>query len=167
MAPPLLWLILASLALVLVVLGADTDGLLLVLGLSGLVLVLATSLAPALPSLGQLCLFVVLAATLYWILRRWSSSQGARAIAPSASADQAEVIAPFDRNGLGRVRWQGQSWAALNLEPAKGLVNGDRVTVLGREGTRLQVISREGPGAWLPSEGDQGLASGIGQRPSC
>jgi membrane protein implicated in regulation of membrane protease activity len=165
MAPPLLWLILASLALVLVVLGADTDGLLLVLGLSGLVLVLATSLAPALPTLGQLCLFVVLSGTGYWFLRRWSSSQGARAIAPSASADQAEVIAPFDGAGFGRVRWQGQSWAALNLDPAQGLAIGDRVTVLGREGTRLQVLSREGPGGWLRSEGDQGLTTGISQRP--
>jgi membrane protein implicated in regulation of membrane protease activity len=70
MAPPLLWLLLASLALVLVVLGADTDGLLLVLGLSGLVLVLATSLALALPTLAQLCLFVGLAGSLYWLLRR-------------------------------------------------------------------------------------------------
>lgn len=165
MAPPLLWLILASLALVLVVLGADTDGLLLVLGFSGLLLVLATSLAPVLPTLAQLCLFVVLSGTGYWFLRRWSSSQGARAIAPSASADQAEVIAPFDRTGLGRVRWQGQSWAALNLDPALGLGIGDRVTVLGREGTRLQVMGREAPGGWLQSEGDQAPATDISRTP--
>jgi hypothetical protein len=157
MAPPLLWLILASLALVLVVLGADRDGLLLVLGLSGLLLVLATSLAPAVPTLGQLLLFGVLSSTGYWVLRRWSSSQGARAIAPAALADQAEVIAAFDAEGLGRVRWQGQSWAALNLDPTQTLAIGNRVTVLGREGTRLQVLVRDAQGHWASAEGPHGL----------
>ena len=146
-SPPLLWLILAALALVLVLLGADSDGLLLVLGVCGLVLVLATSLASALPMVGQLLLFAGLLAGGYGALRRWSSRQGARAIAPAASADQAEVIAAFDAEGLGRVRWQGQSWAAVHLDPAQGLAIGQRVTVLGREGTRLQVLSRHGPRA--------------------
>ena len=144
-SPPLLWLILAALALVLVLLGADSDGLLLVLGVSGLVLVLATSLASLLPIVGQLLLFAVLSGGGYGALRRWSSRQGARAIAPAASADQAEVIAAFDAEGLGRVRWQGQSWAAVHLDPGQGLAIGERVTVMGREGTRLQVLSRNGP----------------------
>ena len=143
-SPPLLWLILAALALVLVLLGADSDGLLLVLGVCGLVLVLATSLASALPMVGQLLLFAGLSGGVYGALRRWSSGQGARAIAPAASADQAEVIAAFDAEGLGRVRWQGQSWAAVHLDPGQGLAIGERVTVMGREGTRLQVLSRNG-----------------------
>jgi hypothetical protein len=147
LSPPLLWLILAALALVLVLVGADSDGLLLVLGVCGLVLVLATSLASALPMVGQLLLFAVISAAGFGALRRWSSRQGARAIAPAASADQAEVIAAFDGEGLGRVRWQGQSWAAINLDPAQGLAIGQRVTVMGREGTRLQVLSRNGPSA--------------------
>jgi len=111
----------------------------------------------------QLVLFVV--RTGYGFLRRWSSSQGARAIAPSTWADQAEVIAPFDGAGFGRVRWQGQSWAALNLDPAQGLAIGDRVTVLGREGTRLQVMGREGPGGWLQSEGDKAPETSISRKP--
>ena len=53
LAPPLVWLLLAALALVLVVLGADSDGLLLVLGVCALVLVLATSLVPALSTAAQ------------------------------------------------------------------------------------------------------------------
>jgi len=149
MAPPLLWLILSSLALVLVVLGADTDGLLLVLGLGSLLLVFATALAPALPMLGQFVLFGVLFGTGYGFLRRWSSSQGARVIPSSPSADLAEVIVAFDGEGLGRVRWRGQSWAALNLDPAQGLALGDDVTVLGREGTRLQVLRRGDTGSWF------------------
>ena len=62
-------------------------------------------------------------------------------ILPSANrASSAEVIAAFDAAGEGRVLWQGQSWAALNLEPGRPLPAGERVSVLGREGTRLQVL---------------------------
>lgn len=151
LAPPLVWLLLAALALVLVVLGADSDGLLLVLGVCALVLVLATSLVPALSTAAQLLMLIVFTCSGYGLLRRWSSRQGARAIAPAASADQAEVIAAFDGEGLGRVRWQGQSWAAVNLDPSRAPAIGKRVMVLGREGTRLQVLVREEPetGPWL------------------
>jgi hypothetical protein len=64
-----------------------------------------------------------------------------------ASADQAKVIAAFDGEGLGRVRWQGQDWAALNGDPAQELAIGQRVTVMGREGTRLPVLFRQLPSA--------------------
>jgi membrane protein implicated in regulation of membrane protease activity len=52
------------------------------------------------------------------------------------------VIDAFDAGGEGRVRWQGQSWAALNLEPSRPLAPGSEVVVMGREGTRLQVLPR-------------------------
>ena len=56
------------------------------------------------------------------------------------------VIVGFDGSGAGRVRWQGQSWAALNLEPSQPLSPGSEVVVMGREGTRLQVLgSRVNP----------------------
>ena len=51
-----------------------------------------------------------------------------------ASANQAEGIAAFDADGLGRVCWQGQRWAALNLDSAQALAIGQRVTVIGRRG---------------------------------
>jgi len=41
------------------------------------------------------------------------------------------------------VRWQGQSWAARNLEPSRPLSNGTSVLVMGREGTKLQVMPRD------------------------
>lgn len=62
-----------------------------------------------------------------------------------ASANQAEGMAAFDADGLGRVRWQGHRWAAPNLNPAQALAIGQRVTVIGREGTRLQGLCRQVP----------------------
>jgi membrane protein implicated in regulation of membrane protease activity len=50
------------------------------------------------------------------------------------------VIVAFDSEGQGRVLWQGQSWAAQNLDPERPLPAGASVTVMGREGTRLQVL---------------------------
>jgi membrane protein implicated in regulation of membrane protease activity len=50
------------------------------------------------------------------------------------------VIQGFDAQGQGRVLWQGQSWAAQNLAPEREVPAGSTVTVMGREGTRLQVL---------------------------
>ena len=38
------------------------------------------------------------------------------ALSPPATAEQAEVTEAFDGRGEGRVRWQGQSWAAMGLQ---------------------------------------------------
>ncbi|MCS5692019.1 NfeD family protein [Cyanobium sp. FGCU-6] len=134
-----LWLLLALGLLALVLVGIDSDGLLLVGGLAGLLLALLSALLP-LPPLVQLLLWGALVAGGYVLLRRWSARHGERTIPPAAGAEQAEVIAGFDADGLGRVRWQGQSWAALNLDPSLRPAAGSRVTVLGREGTRLRVL---------------------------
>ena len=138
--PPLLWLGLTSLLLLLVLLGADSDGLLLIGGMASLLLSLSSALLPLLPGPLQVVLFVVLAATGYGWLRLSSQKRSEKAIGPAARADMAEVIEAFDSRGEGRVRWQGQSWAAQNMEPQQALPAGSRVTVLGREGTRLQVL---------------------------
>jgi membrane protein implicated in regulation of membrane protease activity len=126
---PLLWLGFGALLLSLVLIGIDSDGLLLVGGLAALLLVLLASAA--------------LVGVAYTLVRGWSSRHGERAIPPAARAELAEVIAPFDLEGEGRVRWQGQSWAARNLEPSRLLPSGSAVTVMGREGTRLQVLPRD------------------------
>jgi membrane protein implicated in regulation of membrane protease activity len=138
--PPLLWLGLAGLLLTAVLIGVDSDGLLLVGGLAGLVLALLSGSAPLLPVGGQLLVFAALVGVAYGLVRRWSMGRGERAIPPAAGAELAEVIAAFDQRGEGRVRWQGQSWAARNLEPARPLARGSTVLVMGREGTRLQVL---------------------------
>ena len=141
LAPPLIWLALGGALLLLALLGIDTDGLLLIGGAAGLLLALLASLQPLSPGL-QLLLYVCLVGAGYAWLRHWAQRQGERAIPPAARAELAEVIDRFDASGEGRVRWQGQSWAALNLEPARPLVPGAQVTVMGREGTRLQVLPR-------------------------
>jgi membrane protein implicated in regulation of membrane protease activity len=139
---PILWLALAALLLALVLVGADNDGLLLIAGLAGLLLGLFAALLPVVPAAVQLLLFAVLVGGGYVWLRRWSTHRQARPIPPAARAELAEVISPFDANGEGRVRWQGQSWAAVALTPSEGLAPGTQVTVMGREGTRLQVLPR-------------------------
>ena len=138
--PPLLWLGLACLLLLLVLMGADSDGLLLIGGLAALLVTLGSALLPQVAVPVQLALFVVLATAGYGWLRLSSHKRGEKAIRPAAGAELAEVIEAFDSHGEGRVRWQGQSWAAQNMEPQHGLPAGSRVTVLGREGTRLQVL---------------------------
>ncbi len=141
LSPPFLWLGLASLLLVVVLVGADSDGLLLIGGLAALLLVVASSLLP-LPGLAQLLLYGLLAAAGYGWLRASSRNRREHAIRPAAGAELAEVIEAFNSRGEGRVRWQGQSWAALNLDPGHSLPPGSRVTVLGREGTCLQVMPK-------------------------
>ncbi|KEF42650.1 MAG: hypothetical protein ER33_05135 [Cyanobium sp. CACIAM 14] len=139
---PTLWLALAAVLLVLVLVGADTDGLLLIGGLAALALTLASALLPLVPPLPQVLLFAVLVVAGYAWLRRWSALRQPRSVPPGARAELAEVTTAFDANGEGRVRWQGQSWAAQNLEPGTSLAPGTQVTVMGREGTCLQVLPR-------------------------
>jgi len=139
-APPLLWLALAALLLAAVLAGFDSDGLLLVGGLAALLQapLAATLLGFAIPA--QLLVFSLTVAVAYLLVQRWSRRLGEGRITPAAGAGTAEVIAPFNAGGEGRVRWQGQSWAALNLEPELALAPGDPVDVMGREGNRLQVV---------------------------
>jgi len=140
---PLLWLGLGGLLLTVVLIGLDSDGLLLVGGLAALLLVLLSSALPQVAAAPQLLLFAALVGVACTLVRRWSRHHGERAIPPAAGAELAEVITPFDLEGAGRVRWQGQSWAARNLEPSRLLPFGSAVTVMGREGNRLQVLPRD------------------------
>jgi membrane protein implicated in regulation of membrane protease activity len=140
-ASPLLWLALAATLVLLSLVGADGVGLLLLAGLAALLLAAVTALT-ALPSSWQLLLLAALLLLGYVWLRRWSGRRRERGIPPAAGADLAEVIGGFDAEGHGRVRWQGQSWAAVNLGPASPLDAGTVVEVLGREGNRLQVLER-------------------------
>ena len=138
---PLFWLFLSGLLLLVEALGIDGDGLLFVGALAGLLLTLVAALSP-LPAALQVVLWAALVAAGSLALRRWLARDAERRIPPAAGAEQAEVIAAFNREGQGRVRWQGQSWAADNLEPERPLPMGSVVTVMGREGTRLQVLPR-------------------------
>ena len=133
----LIWLLVGLVLVGLELLGAEFEGLLAaavaaltVSALCGLV---------ALPPLLQVALFAGITAALLAGLLRWGQRRQ-RAIAPPASGDTATVISGFLQGTTGRVLWQGQSWAATNLEPGQPLQAGAAVLVLGREGTRLQVL---------------------------
>jgi len=54
----------------------------------------------------------------------------------------ATILSPEPQADRWRVRWRGQSWAAVNIDPAVSLELGDEVLVVAHEGTCLQVISR-------------------------
>lgn len=138
--PPssMFWLALATALLIAVLTGLDSDGLLLVGGLMALAMApLAAAMGVAAPL--QLLLYGLAVIVPYALLQRWSRRQREGRIPPAAGSDSAEVIAPFNAQGEGRVRWQGQSWAARTLEPGRAIPAGSSVVVMGREGTQLQV----------------------------
>jgi membrane protein implicated in regulation of membrane protease activity len=137
------WLAVAAALWLLVLLGVDSDGLLLVGGAAALLLALGLALAP-LPAALQAVVFLTLVAAGYGLVRRGSRRQAGQTPEPLPllRADEAEVTSPFAADGRGRVRWQGQSWAARNLDGARPLGAGERVTVMGREGNCLQVMAR-------------------------
>jgi membrane protein implicated in regulation of membrane protease activity len=141
----LIWLGVGLTLLLLEGLGAEFDGL-LAGALAGLAVSLSTALLP-LPPAAQLLLFALLTGLLLVGLQRWSGRRRERAIPPSHAADQARVISRFNADGEGRVRWQGQSWAATNLEPGRSLDTGAAVMVMGREGNHLQVVPLPVPDA--------------------
>ena len=146
---PLLWLLVGAALWLLVLLGVDSDGLLLVGGSTALLLALVLSLVP-LPAGLQALLFLAVVAASYGLVRRWLGRGGdATPLPPTPQAEEAEVIHPFAADGRGRVRWQGQSWAAQTMEAPTPLGAGQRVTVMGREGNCLLVMAK---GAIQPGE---------------
>ena len=133
------WLLIALALLASEWLGASFDGL-LPAAVAALLISALSALLP-LPLLPQLLLFGLLTAGLLLAIRRWSASQRERSIPISPAAERATVIGGFEGPNGGRVRWQGQSWAAVNLEPEQQLLPGAEVVVMGRDGTRLQVLA--------------------------
>ncbi len=137
--PPLIWFVLALVLLALEWLGAEFDGL-LAAALAGLALSLLTALLPGVALAAQLLLFAGATAGLLILLQRWSRRRE-RAIPASGASERATVISGFSSSDAsGRVRWQGQSWAATNLNPDRALSTGEPVLVMGRDGNRLQVL---------------------------
>ncbi len=135
------WFVLAVLLLAIALFGAAFDGLLPAV-LAGLSLSVLTAALPDLAIPVQALLFAALTASLLVALQRWGRRRRAAAIPPGGSSDRASVISGFEGGQeLGRVRWQGQSWAASNLEPSHALLPGASVVVMGREGNRLQVLA--------------------------
>jgi membrane protein implicated in regulation of membrane protease activity len=138
----LIWFLLALALLAAEWLGAEFDGL-LAGALAALGLSVLTALLPGLALAGQLLLFAGITAGVLVLLQRWSRRRE-RSIPASGASEQATVISGFNGSEpSGRVRWQGQSWAATNLDPKQTLAPGAAVLVMGRDGNRLQVLSEE------------------------
>ena len=133
------WLLIALALLASEWLGTSFDGL-LPAAVAALLISVLTAVLP-LALWPQLLVFALLTGGLLLAIRRWSKSQKERSIALSPAAERATVIGGFDQASSGRVRWQGQSWAADNLEPEQPLTPGALVVVMGRDGTRLQVLA--------------------------
>jgi inner membrane protein len=139
---PLIWFLLGLALLAAEWLGAEFDGL-LAAALAALVLSVFTALVPGLALAGQVVLFAAATAGVLVLLQRWSRRRE-RSIPASGASEKATVISGFNSNEpSGRVRWQGQSWAATNLDPKRTLPPGAAVLVMGRDGNRLQVLSEE------------------------
>ncbi|MFL0769748.1 MAG: NfeD family protein [Prochlorococcus sp.] len=135
---PLIWLVLAGLLLALGLAQPSVDSL--IFAALGALLVSILSGIIAIPALLQILLFagIALAGSLW--LKRLSRRRHPSAAALRQSQDLAEVIAPICTGGEGRVRWQAQSWAAISIDKQTTLKVGDQVLVIGRHGTRLQVL---------------------------
>ena len=139
--PSLNWFVLAMVLLGIALCGVDFDGLLPAV-LAGLGLSLLTAALPGLGIGAQALLFAALSGGLVLVLQRWGHRRRAGAIPAGGSSDRAQVISGFEAGQQhGRVRWQGQSWAASNLEPVQALPAGAEVVGMGREGNRLQVLA--------------------------
>jgi membrane protein implicated in regulation of membrane protease activity len=137
--PPLIWFLVGLALLALEWLGAEFDGV-LAAAVAALGVSVLTALLPGLAAGGQVLLFAAATSGLLLVLQRWSRRR-ARAIPASGSRDQATVISGFAAESAeGRVRWQGQSWAATNLDPERSLAPGELVLVMGRDGNQLQVL---------------------------
>lgn len=136
---PLIWLVVGLTLLGLLATGVDLDGL-MAAGLAALLLSLLSALVP-MPTPVQLLLFGLAQLTVLQGLQWWSSRRRARALPWTPSVEVAEVLSGFEQGEQGRVRWQGQSWAAINLDGHQPLKRGQQVTVMGRDGTSLQIAA--------------------------
>ena len=136
----LIWLGLVLVLLLLALVGVDLDGLLEAL-LAAAVLAVLTGLVPSVSPAGQIILFVVLGLLLFAGLRLGRKPQPNRGDSTD-DLGTAVVLSAETQPGRYRVRWRGQSWAALNSDPAIPVELDEEAFVVGRQSTCLQVISK-------------------------
>ena len=135
---PLIWLLVAGVLLVVELVQPSFDGLMFGV-FAGLVVSVLTAFLPLQVWLQILLFSVITVLGTLW-LSRWSARRNPRPGRRRLKEDTAEVLAIIQPGGEGRVRWHGQSWAANSLDVETPLQVGDRVLVIRREGTRLQVL---------------------------
>ena len=136
----LIWLGLVLILFLLTLVGVDLDGLLEAL-LAALALAVVTGFVPSTALVAQVVLFVVLALLLFAALRIGRKSRSRHGDS-AHGLGTAVVLSAEVQPERWRVRWQGQSWAAVNSDPTIPLALDEEVFVVGRQGTCLQVISK-------------------------
>ena len=134
----LIWLVSALLLLALELTSINFDGLMLA-ACAGLVLSVLTALI-SVPPLLQVGLFVGLTLLGTAGVSRWGAHRNPAISGHPLQDDHARVIEAIPAGGSGRVRWHGQSWAAVSLDPEIPLHRDEQVLVMGRDGTHLQVM---------------------------
>ena len=138
---PLIWLAVATMLLTVELAQPSFDGV-MVAAIASLMVSTVTALGP-LPLALQLGAFMIItvAGTLW--LMRWSAHRNPDPTNQRQQQDLAEVTSPLPHGGEGRVLWHGQSWAAASLELERPLTQGEKVFVVGRDGTQLQVMAAD------------------------
>ncbi|MFL0731362.1 MAG: NfeD family protein [Prochlorococcus sp.] len=114
------------------------DGLLFAAIVALLVSIL-TAIIPISLILQMILFLLVTAIGTIW-LTRWSARRNPNPERLRQREDIAEVLTPMAAGGEGRVRWHGQSWAASSIDLETKIDAGDQVVVMGRDGTKLQVL---------------------------
>lgn len=136
----LFWLGLVLILLLLALAGVDLDGLLEAL-LAALVLAALAGFVPSTSLAAQILLFIVLGLLLFAALRIGRKSQADRGDT-THDLGTAVVLSAEAQPERWRVRWRGQSWAAVNSDPTILLALNEEVFVVGRQSTCLQVVSK-------------------------
>ncbi|CZB15970.1 NfeD family protein [Candidatus Synechococcus spongiarum] len=135
-----IWLGLVLVLLLLTMAGVDLDGLLEAL-LAALALAVLTGFVPSTALVAQFVLFVVLGLLLFAALRIGRKPQPGGGNTDHGLGT-AVVLSAEPQPERWRVRWRGQSWAALNSDPTIPLQVDEEVFVVEHQGTCLQVISK-------------------------
>ncbi|HGY5535814.1 MAG: NfeD family protein [Prochlorococcus sp.] len=114
------------------------DGLLFA-AIGALLVSILTAIIPISLILQMILFLLVTAIGTIW-LTRWSARRNPNPERLRQREDIAEVLTPMAAGGEGRVRWHGQSWAASSIDLETKIDAGDQVVVMGRDGTKLQVL---------------------------
>ena len=135
---PLLWLVFALIILGLELNGADFGFLPIALA-SALLMSISTSILLINPVL-QFILYLLLFIIGFTWIRRWSSKRSTESDQMNEQDLLAIALVPIKPNGNGRVRWHGQNWGAISLDPEITISAEEKVIVLRREGNRLEIM---------------------------
>jgi membrane protein implicated in regulation of membrane protease activity len=132
LSPTVIWLLVGAL-LCLVEWVVPTAFIAFVMGISALIVAAASTIIP----LGlQLLLWMVLSLSLTFYSRRLVQKKSTRKL----DATEAETLTEILPGKIGRVRYEGNSWAARCEDHALTIAPNQKVYVVSRKGTTLSVM---------------------------